>query len=107
MLLLDLIKALIRTNKSKISIGLGIGISSITTDARNPFFEGEKDQKKYELISSLLVMPNGIQWHHAFSENTQLTFAIEDLQYSPYKVEGALREDIGSMALIPKILYRF
>lgn len=98
-------KRLIKTNKSSVTLGLGIGISSITTDARNPFFEGDKDQKKYEFISSLLVMP-GIQWHHRFSENTQFTFGL-DLQYSPYKVEGALREDIGSMAIIPKIIYKF
>ncbi|WP_299338489.1 hypothetical protein [uncultured Psychroserpens sp.] len=98
-------KSMYNSQKSKVDFGLGIGASTITTDARNPFYSGEDDENKYELITAFLLMP-GVELKHKFSEHTEFTFSF-DLQYSPYKIEGALREDIGTLALIPKISYRF
>lgn len=93
------------TEKSQVNIGLGIGVSTVLTNARNPFYSGREDENKYEYISALLLMP-GIEWEHEFSGNSLFTFGF-DVQYSPYKIEGALREDIGTFALIPKVSYRF
>lgn len=94
-----------QNNTSKINLGLGLGVSTIITNARNPYYSGEQGERKYEYISALLLMP-GIEWCYRFSGETELTVGI-DFQYAPYKMEGALREDIGAMALIPKIMYRF
>ncbi|NMH88479.1 hypothetical protein [Flavivirga algicola] len=98
-------KSVQNSRKSKVNLGLGIGVSTITTNARNPFYNGRKDESKYEFISSLLLIP-GLAWSYTFSEHAKFTLGL-DLQYSPYKIEGALREDIGQIALIPKISYRF
>ncbi len=91
--------------KSKVNLGLGIGVSSITTNARNPFYSGKQDESKYEFISTLLLIP-GAEWSYTFSDHAKFTLGL-DLQYAPYKIEGALREDIGQIALIPKISYKF
>ncbi|RKE98348.1 hypothetical protein [Ichthyenterobacterium magnum] len=91
--------------KSDLNFNIGLGVSTIATDARNPFFEGEKDQKKYEMVSAILVLP-GFEYKCKFSKEATFIIGL-DLQYSPYKIEGSVREDIGSIALIPKILYRF
>ena len=91
--------------KSNLNLNIGLGVSTIATDARNPFFEGEKDQKKYEMVSALLLLP-GLEYKYKFSKHSEFIFGI-DLQYSPYKIEGALREDIGTVAFIPKVLYKF
>ncbi len=98
-------KRIVHTKTSEVNLGVGIGMSTINTDARNPFYSGDDGENKYEFISTFLLMP-GIDWCHKFSENAELVFGV-DLQYSPYKIEGALREDIGSIALIPKLMYRF
>ena len=98
-------KRIKQNSKSNININIGLGVSTIATDARNPFFEGEKDQKKYEMVGSLLLLP-GLEYKYKFSKNAEFIFGL-DLQYSPYKIEGALRENIGAVALIPKILYKF
>ena len=98
-------KELYRSDKSHLNLGLGLGVSSITTDARNPFYDGDEGDNKYELVTAFLGLP-GIEWTHSFSSNAEFSFALE-VQYSPYKIEGALREDIGSVALIPKVLYKF
>ncbi len=98
-------KSIQNSKNSKVNLGLGIGVSTITTNARNPFYNGRKDESKYEFISSLLLIP-GVEWSHTFSEHAKFTFGF-DLQYSPYKIEGALREGIGQIAMIPKISYRF
>jgi hypothetical protein len=103
--LLKLKKDVIKSEKSELNIGLGIGISGITTDARNPFYEGKEDDKKYEMIKSILISP-GIEYAHKFSNGEHLSIGF-NLQYSPYKIEGALREDIGSIFYIPKISYKF
>ncbi len=98
-------KRVVHTKKAEVNLGLGIGVSTINTDARNPFYSGEEGENKYEFISTFMLMP-GIDWSYKFSENAELTFGF-DFQYAPYKIEGALREDIGSIALIPKLMYRF
>ena len=90
---------------SKLNINLGIGISTINTNARNPFYSGADGEKKYEFISTLLILP-GIEWSHKISNNLDLTFGF-DFQYSPYKIEGALREEIGSVGLVPKLSCKF
>ncbi|WP_394750848.1 hypothetical protein [Spongiimicrobium salis] len=97
-------KALISKDKTGFNIGLGIGISNITTNARNPFYTGDEDEKKYENITAILFAPN-LEWEHRFLSH-EIAISI-GLQYAPYKVEGALREDIGEFFYVPKISYRF
>ena len=104
-LFINLKKKLYSKHNSTIDISLGIGGSTIRTDARNPSYTGKKDEEKYEMVSSLLISP-GVNWHHQFSRKTKITFSL-NLQYSPYKVEGSLREDIGASGIIPKILFTF
>ncbi len=98
-------KNLLNSHKSQLNLGLGLGVSILRTNARNPFYEGKDDDKKYEMITSFLASP-GIEYTHQFNNKERLTFGF-NLQYSPYKVEGALREDIGSVFYVPKIAYKF
>lgn len=98
-------KDLIATVPSRLTLSLGVGTSVITTNARNPFYSGEEGQKKYEYISTLLLQP-GLSFEHRFSKEIRLLIGV-DLQYAPYKIEGAVREEIGAIALIPKLLLSF
>ncbi len=92
--------------ESKLFAGLGIGASIIKTNLRNPFYEGkEGDEEKYEMISSILISPD-IGYMLTFKNGEELTFGLS-LQYTPYKIEGALHDDIGGTALVPKLLYKF
>jgi len=91
---------------SQLHIGLGIGVSVIKTNARNPFFTGNREEsEKYEVITALLISPS-LDYVKTFKNNEQLTFSF-GLNYSPYKIEGSLQEDIGSISLAPRILYSF
>jgi len=99
-------KDIIKTNNTEVNIGLGIGMSHVTTNVRNPFYEGkEEDEEKYESITALLVSP-GLELVEKFNNNDELTFGF-GIQYSPYKIEGAVREDIGGLFYVPKIAYKF
>jgi len=98
-------KDILKTNTTRFKIGLGVGMSSITTDARNPFYAGKDDEDKYETITAFLVSP-GIELVKTFSNNDEITIGLS-LQYSPYKIEGALQENIGGLFYVPKIAYRF
>lgn len=84
---------------------IGIGVSTINTDARNPFYTGQEGESKYEFISTVLVAP-GIDYVIKTRHKTKITLAV-NYQYSPYKTEGALRQSIGSSAVIPKLLFTF
>ncbi len=90
---------------SQFNIGLGIGGSSITTDARNPFYSGEEGESKYEFVTSFLLIP-GLEFSHTFARNATFTLGL-DVQITSYKMEGALQENIGGMALIPRLSYTF
>ncbi len=96
---------LFRTKKATLNFGVGIGVSSLSTDARNPDYSKGNEEKKYESITSLLVSP-GIELRKRFKNNNEFTLSF-NVQYSPYKVEGALQENIGSIFFIPKLLYHF
>ncbi|CAM1372152.1 hypothetical protein [Tenacibaculum xiamenense] len=104
-LVANLKKRVIETSKKRLDLNFGIGVSGIQTDARNPDFSGEKSQNKYEMVSSLLINPS-IEFTKKMKSSNELTFAF-GLQYSPYKIEGAIQEDIGGLALIPKLIYLF
>lgn len=92
-------------SKQRLEIGLGVGGSTIVTDVRNPFFEGEDDQEEYESITTILITP-GLKWKFKPSQDTLLTLGL-DLHYAPYRIEGALEENIGGVAITPRILYSF
>jgi hypothetical protein len=98
-------KSLKMTETSQLKAFLGIGVSTISTDARNPFYSGEEGEFKYEFISALLIAP-GIDYTFRMSKNSHLLVGI-NYQYSPYRLEGALRENIGSSAIIPRIQFTF
>ncbi len=101
----DFKKSLHASTKGNLELKLGLGVSAITTDARNPFYSGEEGEEKYETISSVLFSP-GLQYQHEFNENSKFIIGIS-VNYAPYKVEGAVREDIGGLAFVPKIAYVF
>lgn len=99
-------KNLSTSETSQLHLGLGVGASIIKTDARNPFYTGDNNNdKKYELVTALLVSPS-LDYVKTFRNNEQLTFSF-GMNYSPYKVEGSLQENIGSIGLTPRIMYSF
>ena len=93
------------TRKGILKAFLGVGASTITTNARNPFYSGQEDENKYEFVSALLIAP-GIDYKFKLKKNAKLAIGI-NYQYSPYRLEGALREDIGSSAIVPRIQFTF
>jgi len=95
---------LVKTTRSDLNIQFGIGASIIQTNARNPYYEGNEKQNKYESITSFLAT-TGIEY--SYSINGEEFFIGFDIQYAPYRVEGALREDIGTYFYVPKISYKF
>lgn len=97
-------KEVVTKEKTALNIGLGIGISNIITNARNPFYTGREDENKYENITAILFAPN-LEWKYRFLSH-EIAISI-GLQYAPYKVEGALRENIGELFYVPKFSYRF
>lgn len=99
-------KNLSRSKVSQFYLGIGLGASVIKTDARNPFYTGNNyEDEKYEVITAFLVSPT-LDYVKKFRNNEELTFSL-GLNYSPYKIEGSLQENIGSIALLPKIMYSF
>jgi len=98
-------KQITQHKKTNVNLNIAIGGSFINTNARNPSYEGKDNQTKYETIKALLISP-GIELTHHFSNQDNLSFSF-NLQYSPYKVEGALREEIGSIFYTPKLSYKF
>jgi hypothetical protein len=98
-------KTLKSFRNSTLKAYVGVGLSSITTNARNPFYSGGERESKYESVSTLLLAP-GINYIFNMKSNTKLTIGI-NYQYAPYKVEGALRQDIGSSGIVPKLLFTF
>ena len=98
-------KELLSSKKFSTNINFGIGASIITTNAKNPFYTGKNDEEKYESITTLLIAP-GIEFYHHISEKVKLTYSF-NYHYAPYKIEGALKTNIGSSAIVPKILVSF
>jgi len=103
--IVDFKKSLHTSAKGNLELKLGLGVSGITTDARNPFYSGEDGEEKYEIVGAILFSP-GFEYRHEFNENTKITIGVS-VHYAPYKVEGAVRENIGGLALVPKIAYVF
>jgi hypothetical protein len=99
-------KNLSQNVNSQLHLSLGVGASVIKTDARNPFYTGDnQDIEKYEVVTAFLIAP-GLDYVKTFRSNEALTFSL-GLNYSPYKIEGALQENIGGISLIPRIRYSF
>jgi len=101
----DFKKTIATSEKGYLSLKMGIGASIITTDARNPFYSGEEGESKYETVSAILFAP-GLEYRHKFKEHAEFVVGLS-MHYAPYKVEGAVRENIGGLALVPKIAYIF
>lgn len=104
-ILLKIKKHIIHTEESDFNFGFGLGVSHVLTDIRNPFFEGKEGEEKYESITSILMSP-GIEYVRRVNSYDVLSFGFA-LQISPYKIEGAVRENIGSLFFVPKITYSF
>lgn len=98
-------KQVFERNNKNLKLYFGIGVSTITTNARNPFYSGQEGENKYEFISSILIAP-GFDYTFQFENEDSITIGI-NYQYSPYKTEGALQDNIGSSGFIPRILYSF
>ena len=90
---------------SRLNINTAFGVSSITTDARNPNFGNNEDDTKYEMVTAFLISP-GLEYELRLKDDSVIKMGA-NLHYSPYKIEGALQENIGGIALIPKLSYRF
>ena len=84
-ILLKIKKHIIHTEESDFNFGFGLGVSNVTTDARNPFYEGKKDENKYESLTTIFISP-GFEFVRKFGESDTVSIGL-DLQYSPYKVE--------------------
>ncbi|WP_299209162.1 hypothetical protein [uncultured Dokdonia sp.] len=91
-------------SKSKLELGVGVGISTMLVQTPFSFFNNEGENASRGLVS-FLVAP-GLHWKFKPTENSHITIGA-DLQYSPYKLKGALEQDLGGLAISPKILYRF
>jgi hypothetical protein len=89
---------------SKLELGLGVGISTMLVQTPFSFFNDEGENANRGLVS-FLIAP-GLHWKFKPTKNSDLTIGA-DLQYSPYKLKGALEQDLGGLAISPKILYRF
>lgn len=98
-------KSIFKTEKSAFEFMLGVGASGLQTDLRNPRYSGHKDENKYEMIDAFLLNPS-LNYNKIFKDKTELSFAF-GIQYSPYKIEGAVQENIGGFAFIPKLLFTF
>lgn len=88
-------------NNSCFSLGLGIGASVISSNQK---INSSNDDDSYE-VTSFLVAPN-LDYVKTFKNKEQLTFSF-GINYSPYKIKGAIQENIGSIALTPRVLYSF
>ncbi|MFT5890566.1 MAG: hypothetical protein ACI9Y7_000659 [Dokdonia sp.] len=89
---------------SKLELGLGVGISTMLVQTPFSFFNDDDENASRGLVS-FLIAP-GLHWKFKPTKNSDLTIGA-DLQYSPYKLKGALEQDLGGLAISPKILYRF
>jgi hypothetical protein len=103
--IVDFKKNLHTSTKGNLELKLGLGVSGITTDARNPFYSGEEGEEKYEIVGAILFS-TGLEYRYEFNEDAKITIGVS-MQYAPYKVEGAVRKNIGGLAFIPKIAYVF
>lgn len=98
-------KRFAETQKSAFEFRFGFGASGLQTNLRNPRYSGNSNEDKYEMIGAFLFNPN-IEYTRKLKDKTALNFAL-GLHYSPYKIEGALQEDIGGLGIVPKITYTF
>lgn len=97
-------KNLFEFENTHIDFGVGIGVSSFNTNVRNPDYDKENNNNKYESITALLFSP-GIEFKQKVKKDE---FSISmNLQYSPYRASRGFVEDMGSFFMIPKIAYRF
>lgn len=85
-----------------LKFGAGLGIASIFVDV-NEFEYAEAldyDNTNAFLANAAL----GYNWY--FKDQSIFTVGV-DLHFSQFNLEGARSSDIGSLAVIPKIAYRF
>lgn len=91
--------------KQRLEIGLGLGASTLVTSLQSSFIEQQENLDDQQSITTFLVMPS-IKYRLQPFNNTLLTMGI-DLQYSPYRIKGALEENIGGLAISPRVTYSF
>lgn len=104
-ILMKLKKHIIHTEVSDFNFSFGLGVSHVLTDIRNPYYKGKEGDEKYESITSILMSP-GFEYVRRVNSFDVLSFGLA-VQISPYKIEGAVKEDIGAIFLVPKIAYSF
>lgn len=95
-------KPIYNKGKSKFEIGAGLGISAMFISENDIDF---KDAIPYESANAILFTP-GVAWYYKFKDASVLTLGA-DLQFAPYTIEGAATPKIGSVAITPKLTYRF
>jgi hypothetical protein len=101
----DFKKTLKTYPNGKLEVKLGVGGSIVTTDARNPLFRRDNEESRYEHFGSILFTP-AFEYRHRFSKHAQFVFGL-GINFTPYRVDNAVEDDIGGFALMPKIAYIF
>lgn len=98
-------KDIIFFKKSFISIGAGVGISTIlfVTNVIEP--ANEDNQAPFKPMTSFLLSPE-LEYLFNVTNKTQISISFS-LQYATYKLKAALENDIGKWYLLPKATYRF
>jgi len=91
--------------KQRFEIGLGLGASTLVTEVQNLLMDGDTAQGSFQSVTTFLIAP-GLKYKFKPIGNTLLTFGI-DLHYAPYRIQDSLEEDIGKLAITPRILYSF
>lgn len=98
-------KDVIFLKNSFVSIGGGIGISTIFITTEAYIFEESLENAPFENMTSLLLVPE-LEYVFNVTERTQFSLSVSVL-YADYKLKSALQNNIGKWYYLPKITYRF
>jgi hypothetical protein len=91
--------------KSFISIGAGLGVSTVFINTEAYISQTAIEETAFENMTSFILSPE-VEYLLDISENTQFSLSFS-MQYATYKLKSALQNDIGKWYYLPKITYRF
>lgn len=91
--------------EQRLEIGLGLGASTLLTAVRGSELELGQDTDLDQNVTVLMFMPS-INYKFKPYDNSLFSIGV-DLQYSPYRIQGAVEDAIGGLAISPRITYTF
>lgn len=91
--------------KSFISVGAGIGVSTILIHTQEYIFGEPLQEVAFNNMTSL-VLGTELEYVFNLTERTQFSMSCS-VQYANYKLKSALQYDIGKWYFLPKLAYRF